>query len=346
MIKVKFPLSPLGSKHAIRGVGRYTAQLQQALLKAGGVEIVPANSKVKPDIIHYPTLDFFRRSLPFVSFTKTVVTVHDTIPLVFPDKYRPGKRGTFNFFYQKLALKSISAIITDSDHSKSDIQQYLDVNKNKLYVVPLAAAEELFSPNERQIGSMRRKLGLPSKYILYVGDINYNKNIPQLIKTLKYLPWNIKLVCVGKNFVKQDISEWRAIETQIALSDVAKRVIFINNVLTDDFTMLACIYAGALCYIQPSLYEGFGLPVLEAMKCGTPVVSTKISSLSEITGNKYAFFAEPTAESLVQAINQVLRLDYKSRTTWLQAASAWSQRFTWAKTAHGTLAIYQRVLGN
>jgi len=167
--------------------------------------------------------------------------------------------------------------------------------------------------------------------------------LPQLIKALKYLPWNIKLLLVGKNFVKQDIPEWHAIENQIALSDVARRVQFLTTVHVDDFTALSAIYSGALCYVQPSLYEGFGLPVLEAMSCQTPVICTKISSLEEVAGQS-AVFAENSAESLAQAVSYVLSLSSTARKILTDRAYEWSKKFSWEKTAKKTLTVYKYVL--
>lgn len=343
MIKVKFANSPLTSMHAARGIGRYSQQLQQALKATGQIEVLSSSVKQSADITHHPYFDLYFPTLPIRPFGKTVVTIHDLIPLVFPEQYPVGKKGQWHFFKQKLSLGFVSAIITDSAHCKKDIEIYLGVAKDKIFVVPLAAPIELKKPDPKSLQTIRRKLGLPVQYCLYVGDINYNKNLPQLIKALKYLPWNVKLVCVGKNFLSQDIPEWHAIENQVALSDVAHRVQFLTNVHVDDFVSLSVIYAGALCYVQPSLYEGFGLPVLEAMVCQTPVVSTQISALKEVAG-KYAVLAETTAESLARSIQQVLNLSQTARKTLTTQAYEWSQKFSWEKTAKKTLAVYKYTL--
>jgi len=345
MIKVKFATSPLSLQHATRGIGRYSQELQAALKNTKQLEILPISSKQAANIVHYPYFDFYFATLPIKLRGKNIVTIHDVIPLVFPEHYPAGKKGKLCFWRQKLALRSVDAIITDSLHSKNDIEIYLGVAKDKIFVVPLAASPQLKKPDQKTIGMIKRKWNLPTNYCLYVGDINYNKNLAQLIKALKYLPWNIKLICVGKNFFPQDIPEWHAIENQVALSDVARRVQFVTNVHVDDFQALSAIYAGAVCYVQPSLYEGFGLPVLEAMACQTPVVSTQISSLKEVTG-KYAFLAESTAESLAQAIQKVLKLTKLERKSWVDQAYDWSQKFSWEKTAKKTLAVYRWVLEN
>ena len=345
MIKVLFPTSANSSLHAVRGVGRYTQQLVAALQATKKVEVLEVGSKQRPDIIHYPFFDLFFPTLPLHFLAKTVVTIHDVIPLVFPDHYPVGKRGKLNFIRQKLALKFVSAIITDSKHSKIDIETYLGLKEAQISVISLAPASEFVPQPDKVIESVRRQFNLPKQYMLYVGDINYNKNLPQLIKSLKYLPWNVQLVCVGKSFYPHDIPEWQVIANQIALSNVEKRVKFITNLQVDQFAELSAMYAGAICYVQPSIYEGFGLPVLEAMACKSPVVCAQISSLIEVTGGEYAFYAKPTAEGIVEAVERVLGLSQTARKSWLQSAYAWSQTYTWAKTAEQTLAVYQKVLG-
>lgn len=345
-MKVLIDVRPLSSGHAIRGVGMYTRFLSEALEKHSGVEVFRSGLEHQPkkvDIIHYPFFDLFFPTLPLRKKAKTFVTIHDVIPLVFPEQYSPGKKGTLALVRQKLALKTVAGVITDSQTSKHDIVQYLSVPNEKITVVPLAANPFLRPIPAKQLAVFRRRLKLPKQYLLYVGDINYNKNLPQLIKALKFLPPTLKLVCVGKNFRPHDIPEWHALETQMALSNVAPRVILINDVLSDDYETLSALYSGAVAYVQPSLYEGFGLPVLEAMRCGTPVVATQNSSLVEI-GGEVVQFTGNEAEELAEGIQQVLNLTLRQRTERVKIARQWEQRFTWQKTAHKTVEAYRRVL--
>ncbi|MFH2118144.1 MAG: glycosyltransferase family 1 protein [Candidatus Paceibacterota bacterium] len=345
-MKVLINVQPLSSGHAIRGVGMYTRFLSEALEKQSGIELYRSSLIQRPkkiDIVHYPFFDLFFPTLPIAKFNKTMVTIHDVIPLLFPKEYPVGKRGKLAFAHQKLALKTVAKVITDSVSSQQDIATHLGVPLGKIAVVPLAANPFLQPLPANKIKTYKRKLKLPAKYILYVGDINYNKNIPQLIKALKYLPDDIKLVCVGKHFSPQDIPEWQAIESQVALSNVAKRVIFKPDVLSDDYQTLSAIYSAAAVYVQPSLYEGFGLPVLEAMRCKVPVVAAKNSSLPEV-GGEAALFAQPTAEDLAEGVEMILSLTQAKRRAWIKKAVAWEQQFTWEKTAQETMRIYQSIL--
>jgi glycosyltransferase involved in cell wall biosynthesis len=148
---------------------------------------------------------------------------------------------------------------------------------------------------------------------------------------------------VGRNFYPQEIPEWQWIETQLALSDVEDRVQFVTTIPSDKPEELAAVYSGAEVYVQPSLYEGFGLPVLEAMQCQTPVVSSNAASLPEVAG-EHALLAEPVAEELAQQVEQVLEWSSSKRNHWIKQAHQWSQTFSWKKVATDTIKVYQQVL--
>lgn len=344
-MKILIDTSPLDTGHAVRGIGTYTRLLTEHLEKKADISVVRSGTKkageFKPDLVHYPYFDLFFSTLPLLKKYPTIITIHDVIPLIFPDKYPSGIRGKARFIKQKSALKSVSAVITDSESSKKDIQKHLGVAADKISVVYLAANPELKAADEKEVRRVRRKYKLPQKYILYVGDINYNKNIPQLVKATRYLPQHTKLVCLGKSFIKQDIPEWHWIKTQLALSDVENKVKFLADVPGGATSDMAAIYSGALCYVQPSIYEGFGLPVLEAMQCQTPVISTKNSSLVEVGGENVVYVDED-AQSIAKGINQVLSWNKVERQQKIKAALNWSKKFNWEKTAQETVGIYQK----
>lgn len=346
-INVLIDTSPLGNAHAHRGIGTYTKLLVEHLEKYRLVEVLRSTQKkdhlqAKPDIVHYPYFDLFFSTLPLTHpAPKQVVTIHDVIPLNFPEYYQAGVKGGLRFMKQQLALKKIDAIITDSEASKKDIEKHLGIDAHKIHVVYLAANPELQAQPPKKVAEVKAKYNLPEQYILYVGDINYNKNIPQLIKALKFLPEEIKLVAVGKNFVEADIPEWQWIQTQMAMSDVESRVKFLTNV--SQISELAALYSGAVCYVQPSLYEGFGLPVLEAMQCQTPVVSANNSSLAEIASPD-TFLTGTEAESLAEGITQVLELTKAKRQEIIKNNYQWSQKFSWDKVAKDTAKVYRAII--
>ncbi len=345
-LKVLLDDSPLHNANAIRGVGRYTKYLSQFLLKNKELDLAlgkTAPADFRPNIIHYPFFDLFFPTLPLIKKTKTIVTIHDVIPLLYKEYYPVGKKGKLALLKQKLALRNVDAVLTDSQASKTDIAKYLGVEMDKIHVVYLAPSPDLSAQAETEVQRVRRKYKLPKKYLLYVGDINYNKNLPQLIKALKFLDRDINLLCVGKNFYPHDIPEWQWLESQIALSDVAKRVKFLTDLAGENNKDLAAIYSGALAYVQPSLYEGFGLPVLEAMSCLTPVVCANNSSLVEVALNKAVMVEEANAENLAQAVEEILSWSPEQRKKFTTQALKHAQKFTWAKTAKITAKIYQDI---
>lgn len=339
--------SPLGNANAHRGIGTYTRLLVENLEKISQLNVQKSTLEIppefKPDLIHYPYFDLFFSTLPLTHPAKYVVTIHDVIPLKFADHYEPGVRGSVKFLKQKFALSKVGAVITDSQASKKDIVEHLSISEEKIHVVYLAANEELQAASEKEINRDRRKYKLPKNYLLYVGDINYNKNVPQLIKALKYLPPEIKLVCVGQNFKPQEIPEWQWIETQLALSNVEKRVKFITDLGSDALSDLSAIYSGAICYVQPSLYEGFGLPVLEALQCKTPVVCSNNSSLLEV-GGKVVIFTDTVGKDIARGVEEVLSWSKTKRLDKIRAGFKWSQTFSWEKTAKETARVYKKVL--
>jgi len=346
MIKVAFDVSPLKNENSHRGVGAYTRFLTEELSKLSDIEVVDSKSK-KADkdvsLIHYPYFDLFFPTLPLKLIHKTVVTIHDVIPLVFPKEYKVGKKGKLNFLRQLITLRTVNAIITDSEASKKDIVKYLKVNEERVHVVYLAPNPNLKSVSSEKSKEIKEQYQIKNKYVLYVGDINYNKNIPQLIKMAKFLPDEVSLVCVGKNFYSHNIPEWEAIEVQIAISNVSEKVIFITDLGQDSDNKLSALYSGATAYVQPSLYEGFGLPVTEAMQCETPVVCAKNSSLIEVGGDA-VHFVEPNAESMADGVKFILALAPFERSEMIKKAKKWVSQFSWTRTAHETAIIYRQLV--
>jgi glycosyltransferase involved in cell wall biosynthesis len=339
--------SPLGNANAHRGIGTYTRLLTQNLEKISSLNIKRSTLEIpkdfKPDLVHYPYFDLFFSTLPLNHPAKSIVTIHDVIPLKFPDQYDPGLKGSMRFIKQKFSLSKVDAIITDSQASKDDIVTHLGVNENKIHIIHLAANADLQAASQKNINKVKRNYKLPKNYILYVGDINYNKNIPQLIKSLKFLPKEIKLVLLGRNFKPQEIKEWQWIETQLALSGVEKRTKFIPDLGSDATTDLSAIYSGALAYVQPSLYEGFGLPVLEAMQCKTPVVCAHNSSLMEV-GGQDVVFVKTNGEDIARGVIEVLEWSKTKRAEKIRLAYKWSQTFSWTKAAQETAKVYKSLL--
>lgn len=345
-MNVLIDTSPLRDQNAGRGIGRYTYELLQALRTVGTQDHFYASTDPLPqslDLVHYPFFDLFFLTLPFRKRAHTVVTIHDVTPLILAKHYPPGIRGTIKFLLQKMSLHGVSHIITDSNISKRDIIEKLHIHQEKISVVPLAASQDITRPAQSVIDNVRKKYEIPKYYALYVGDINYNKNIPFLIQAMKNVP-KLTLVLVGKNMDDSTTREGRAIQKAIHSTDMSKRVKKITTVSGNAIEDLSALYAGATVYVQPSLYEGFGLPVLEAMQCKTPVVCSLGGSLPEVAGDAAIYFHPHDEDECVNAILKVVKQSPKQRQQMVQAGIDQALKYSWTRTAQETLAVYQRVV--
>lgn len=337
-LKVFFPVSPYAQQQAHRGVGRYTTWLKDYLENFADLQVV--DHAQPAEIIHYTFFDLFTPSLKsWPKEKKVVITIHDLTPLRFPNYYPVGVRGKINLWSQKKQAQKADLILTDSQSSKNDIHQLFGIKEDKIQVIYLAANPELQPVTPEQIKKVRSLYHLPAHYLLYVGDINFNKNLPQLIKTLKFLPSQIHLLMVGKNFRPQAIPEWQAIEDQLHLSEVEERVIFLDKIRSE--SELSALYTGAIAYVQPSFYEGFGLPILEAMRCQTPVICAKNSSLPEVAGEQALYADSTQSRDFATQVEKVLAWPEAKRQSWLKQAAAWEKNFTWENTAAQVHSAYR-----
>lgn len=345
-MQVLINTSVLTNQNAGRGIGRYTKELFAALqnLHTDHAFLSSTESSVaRIDLIHYPFFDLFFHTLPLFQKVPTVVTIHDVTPLVLAKHYPPGIKGAFRFFLQRIALRSVSAVITDSEISKRDIVEHLHYPAEKIAVVPLAASKALKRPQQAVIDVVRKKYGLPKNYVLYVGDINYNKNVPFLISSMKHFP-KLHLALVGKNMKLTSIPEGRVIAETIAMTHMEDRVSLLTDVPADSLDELAALYAGATAYVQPSLYEGFGLPVLEAMQCRTPVISSRGGSLPEVAGEAALYFHPHDEDDFVAAMTTLLKMSDSAISSMTKAGEQQAAKFSWERTARATLAVYEQVM--
>ena len=320
--------------HALRGTGVYTDALYEALKKIENMEVtkIPYGSNFQNfDIVHYPYFDPFFLTLPLVKKIPTVVTVHDLIPLAFPSKFPKGLRGFLKWRLQRRSLTNVSAVITDSQASKVDICRFTGISENKVQVVYLGVGKQF-----KQLNKSRKN------FILYVGDINYNKNIPRLLgafhKAVGTFP-DLKLMLVGKGFVT-DTRELQNLKKLVKTFGIAQKVVMIGSV---DEKRLVDLYNTASLYVQPSLAEGFGLPVLEAMACGCPVVVSNCSSLSEITNDASVEVDPLDEQSIASGILSIIN-DKNHRKKLSLLGLKHVGRFSWEKTAAKTLEVYKKVL--
>lgn len=354
-MKIAINTKPLHSGHKLRGIGYYVKNLLDSLKEKEGVEVSEFTnlSEVKNvDLIHYPWFDFYFHTLPIRRPTPTVVTIHDVIPLVFPEQHPVGIKGRANFFLQKLALKSVKCIITDSGVSKKDIQKYLKIEEGRIVVVPLAADPKFKIIRETDLVVIKRKYNLPENFLMFTGDANWTKNLPFLIDSFRKLIQipefkHVKLVLVGGVFLKNveninhpELESLKKLNKLIYECQLEDKIIRPGYV--DDDALVA-LYNLATVYVQPSLYEGFGLPVLQAFACGAPVVSSNAGSLPEVGGSAAVYFDPTNSNQLVHLLTEVIQdksLQHKLSKLGLKQA----KKYSWEKVAKQTADIYQHAV--
>ncbi|MBI5449603.1 glycosyltransferase family 4 protein [Candidatus Gottesmanbacteria bacterium] len=335
----------LEGEHRDRGIGSYTGLLIEALQKyenKHSYSFFTRKQKVpkSADIVHYPYFDPFFLTLPLVKSKPVVVTVHDVIPLVYPEYFPSGVRGKVKWYIQRASLRGARRIITDSFASKQDIQKIVGVPDALIDTVYLAPGD-IFRPinDKKELSSVQRKYQLPTQYLLYVGDVNWNKNV---IGLLRAKPKGLKLVLVGKSFKSDALSETQRINALIHAIQADADIIRTGYVTDAE---LAAIYNLATAYIQPSFAEGFGLPVLEAFSSGCPVICARGSSLDEIAGPAIRVDASDQ-DAIFQGIKIAINISIGEREKLRQKQFTWVRQFTWRKTAGATVGAYEKAFGD
>lgn len=338
MKKIKVNL--LTDSHSTgRGIGFYAKNLKEALKNLNHLKI----TDIDYDLIHYPYFDLFYPTLK-TGDVPTVVTIHDLTPLVLKDLYPKGIRGTFNLFRQKRALRKVGAVITDSFNSKNDLIDILGLDPKKIHVVPLAS-DPIYTKKipSTKLAEVKQKYSLPDDFILYVGGANPNKNLGALVKAASDL--NLNLVLVGSDFTKEIRSkghpELRSLEF-IQAAKKARSQIYTPGFVPDED--LLAIYKMATLYCQPSLYEGFGLPLLEAMNAGCLIVSSCASSLPEIYPKNTITFDPKSQQSLNNALRTALKLTSSQKKELILEGILRAKDFTWEKTAFLTAHVYSLLI--
>jgi glycosyltransferase involved in cell wall biosynthesis len=287
--------------------------------------------RLRPDVAH-----FTNGMVPLASPVPTVVTIHDMSLTMYP-RYHPARRVVLNRPLVDLAARRADAIITVSQSAKRDIMRVYGLPSDRVHVVHEAAA-----PSFRQIQDVgaldrvRRQYALPDRFILYVGTIEPRKNLPKLIEGFARrhrsgdLPH--RLVCVGPyGWLSRDL------EALLDRLDIRQAIQFAGYVPFDD---LPSLYSLAEMFVFPSLYEGFGLPVIEAMACGVPVVTGDVAALNEVGGAAVARVPELSAEALGEIMVALAR-DPGLREDLRRRSLERAQLFSWQRAARETLDVYR-----
>jgi glycosyltransferase involved in cell wall biosynthesis len=280
--------------------------------------LLPLNvAREKIDVFLAPYL-----KVPFFLSTNMVLIIFDTIPLLFPEDFGVLKRLYFKLMCG-LAAKRATSIITISENSRDDIVKFFKLPSEKINVVPLGVEGRFMSPEVRT-EEVRKKYSLPQKFILYVGNLSPHKNIQGLIEAYGTLPFKLrgqyKLVLVSSKCDKYFPF----------VDKISKEMQLTRDLMFTDFIEdkdLPAVYHMSTLFVFPSFYEGFGLPPLEAMACGCPVVSSNTSSIPEVLGSAALFFNPYNVEEMAAVIRRMLEdenLRNMYRSKGLERASLFS----------------------
>ncbi len=295
---------------------------------------VPAAARrAGASVLHEP-----HYTLPFGWRGPAVVTIHDLIHLRFPRFFRPGT----SIYARALAGSACArarCVLVDSEATRQDVLELLNAPADKVRVVPLAVPEEIRRPPDNEIEAFRTAQRLPRGFVLYVGARKPHKNLGLVLEALAAMPpasrplW----VLAGPPWTPD-----HALARQATALGVAHRVGFCE-VARDD-RALSCLYAAADLYVQPSLAEGFGLPPLEAMACGTPVLSSNTTALPETVGAAAVLLPPEGAERWAAEITALLS-DSTRRAEMARAGLARARSFSFARTADLTAQAYFEAAG-
>jgi alpha-1,3-rhamnosyl/mannosyltransferase len=264
--------------------------------------------------------------LPVIKTVKSVVTIHDLIPIIFASEYSFAKRKYLSFMISR-AITGADMLLADSRHTRDDILRYYsNIPHGKVTVVHIAQDEKPRSTDNETI-LQRHRLSV-GQYILYVGSDKYNKNLQGMIEAYEALEdkTDIPLVMVGN----------------IDARMYGRPNVRILGMVED--AELDCIYRNALVFAAPSFYEGFGLPVLEAMSRGVPVITSRKSSTAEVAGGAAVLVDPYNREELTSAFMEVLG-SQGLRSLLAHKGIARAAEFSWVRTAKQTLDSYERAYG-
>ena len=293
-----------------------------------------------PRAIKQDKLDLFHGAafaLPSRLPVPGIVTVHDLAFWRWPEQV-PKRRGVYLARAVVAATKKADRVIAVSEATKADVVQLLHVDPERIDVTPLGVDARFRRPSGEEIVEFRQRNDLTHPYILAAGTREPRKNLPELVRAFASIADSIP-----HDLVHAGAAGWLTSELDdaVAEANLGDRLRFVDYV---PHAELPFWYSAASCFVMPSLYEGFGLPLLEAMACGTPSIATNRSSLPEVAGDA-AFLCEPTAASLAEALGTVLH-DGELQQALHEAGPNRAAEFTWQRTAELTAASYRKALGH
>ncbi|PIN86242.1 hypothetical protein COV19_05530 [Candidatus Woesearchaeota archaeon CG10_big_fil_rev_8_21_14_0_10_44_13] len=284
-------------------------------------------------------------SLPLWQPKKCIITVHDITGFKIDIKNSilgiPLLKIYIKFFVKNEAKKA-RRVVTDSESTKKDIVDELGIKPEKINVVYLAASDQFRVISKKASKEyVKKRFNIKKPFILYHGNKKPHKNIIKIIQAFSRLDRkkSYNLVITGKDDSSHSETDMSSIKREVKRRDVDEEVVFTGYVSDEDAVHL---YNSAEVFVFPSYYEGFGLPVLEAMKCGCPVITSNISSLPEVAGNAGILVDPDSVEDIKNSIERVLS-DKSLREKMRKKGIAQSKRFSWKTAAKEILSVYREV---
>lgn len=328
--------------HPITGVQRYTQEITQRLSDKEGITPIKILSEgipgqfweqmILPRYVGHSGILWSPANTGPLTVRNQVVTIHDLSPLDHPEWFNPVFAAWYRYLLPRLARK-VKLIISDSQFSKERIVERLKVQEEKVSIIPCGVAQNFQPSSEFEIGKIREKYVLPLYYLLSVGSLQPRKNLKLLFdawKTVNKRTVNIELIVVGISHRVFSNSGYQSVPAGVKLLGFVK---------DDD---LPSLYSGSLGFVYPSLYEGFGLPVLEAMACGTPVIASRLAPLTKLVGDA-GILVDPKDPSSLADVMIDLVSDEKLREKLSIRGLARAEEYSWDITAKRVWEILQKA---
>ncbi|MFA7373077.1 MAG: glycosyltransferase family 1 protein [bacterium] len=374
-MKVCIDATPLDNEHRFRGIGSYVSGLINGLCECSTNIVITQmrlSNKISRAACSHTDIVFIQRPVwPSVRFQwlvnelmlpfdinranarifhatdpraisvgrgyATIATAYDLIPLIFADEYIDDssldERLAYKISYKN--YKRVDRIIAISESTKTDFIKYLDIDPNKISVVMPGYDSDLFKPVKNPDLS---GYNLPDKFFLYVGAYDTRKNVRKILEGYARICKDVEENFVFTGTISKE--QRKRFEEDIDRLGLSRRVIFLGYMPTE---VLPCLYSKATAFVFISLYEGFGLPVLEAAACGCPVITSNTSSLPEAAGSA-AVLIDPNDYRELAKWLAILSNDRETRFLLQERSVKHAAGFSWKKSAEETIKIYREVL--
>jgi glycosyltransferase involved in cell wall biosynthesis len=349
-MKIALDGMPLASE--LTGVGHYTFELARSL-----AIVAPADSfdliSPEPGLLNRrwwsiglplylsrSSFDLFHGTnyeIPFWSRCPSVVTIHDLSLLLHPEAHRQHLVRRARWRLPRMA-KSATRIITPSESVKREVCETLKINPDKIVVTPEAPRATFKRREAAAVAELRQRLGIGEDFILFVGTVEPRKNLHRLVEAFEQLLRTTSsspqlVIAGGQGWLMDNFS------SVIKEKKLEDRICLTGYLEDED---LCALYSSCKAFVYPSLYEGFGLPPLEARACGAPVITSRIPSITETVGTAARLVDPLDVDDLARAIAEMLS-DEQQRKHFSEAGAERVKKFTWEQTAIKTLEVYKEA---